>query len=367
MKILPFISGFVLFMACRSPAPTVQEIRIDGDVPALPDGMVYLVKAGAWRRPLDSTLCAKGKFVFRLPADSSYIPFDAAIHYYPQGDRDHPVRLRFQNPFHTEKPGVMLDHFWLEAGTTTIRALSPPNLLTRIEAGPETRLMFRHQFSDIGWAGDADTVQRKEKIDRLEKEIRANPSSWFLLESLSRFKEQYSGKEISRILNAFSPALIRSETGIMLLRYLYLQVPEGQPYPFFRFPAAGGDTLSLFPSGARIHMLVFWASWCQPCRQEIPLLKQLHERYASRGLSLTSLSIDTDTTRWKLAIREEQMPWQQLRVPENRIPDLQSVFRFTTIPFLVFTDAQGREIARFADYNPAALESYESVIRPHIP
>lgn len=364
MQTLKILYGLLLFTACRTASPkAAADVHIDGSVPAVPNGMVYLVKAGQWRSPLDSAISVNGKFFFRLPADSSFIPFDAAIHYYPQGDREHPVRLRFQNPFH---PGAMLDHFWAEAGPTVIRALSPKNMVTRIEAGPETRLLFRHQFNDIGWAGDADSTLRREKIKLLEKEISDNPSSWFLLTSLARFKEQYSGTEIQSLFNRFSPRLQGSEAGRKLTRYLSLQVPEGTAYPSLQIPGPVGDTLTLFRSGARVEILVFWASWCVPCRKEIPLLKALQQRYAAGELSITSISIDQDEYRWRKALSEERMPWKQGRIPENQLEDMQSRFRFTTIPFLVITDDGGREIARFKDYDEAAPEEYEKIINARI-
>lgn len=364
MNKLKILYGLLLFCACRQTSPTTKEIHIEAELPAVPDGMVYLVKAGSWRSPLDSALCENGKFIFRLKTDPSFIPFDAAIHYYPHGDREHPVRLRYQNPFH---PEAMLDHFWLEPGTTKINALSPGNPVSRIEAGSETQLMFRHQFNDIGWAADADSALRREKIKLLEKEIGENPSSWFLLTSVARFKEHYKDSEIRALLSRFSPRLLDSETGRKLTRYVSLQVTEGSPYPPFRFPGPGNDSLSVFTTGARVHMLVFWASWCSPCRKEIPLLKQLYARYAPKGLFITGISIDSDMDRWKTALSEEKMPWQQVRVPEKELEDIQSVFRFTTIPFLVITDEQGREIARFADYSETALDAYERVIGARIP
>ena len=53
----------------------------------------------------------------------------------------------------------------------------------------------------------------------------------------------------------------------------------------------------------------FWASWCGPCRKEIPNLKKLYELYKSKGLEIVSVSIDQKEDAWKKALAEEKLPW----------------------------------------------------------
>ncbi len=62
-------------------------------------------------------------------------------------------------------------------------------------------------------------------------------------------------------------------------------------------------------------MVVFWASWCGPCRQEIPSLKKLYSAFTNSDLRIVSVSIDEDRSRWLKAVDEENMPWQQLLIP----------------------------------------------------
>jgi cytochrome c-type biogenesis protein len=71
------------------------------------------------------------------------------------------------------------------------------------------------------------------------------------------------------------------------------RAPEiGKRAPEYRAISLAGDSVSLQQSLGRVVLVNVWATWCHPCRDEIPVLQALHERYAPRGLDLVGVSVD---------------------------------------------------------------------------
>lgn len=352
----------LLFPSCHSKKEKTADIIIEGNVSGLPDGKLYLVEARKWKTPLDSAACKDGKFEFRIQADSSFMPYLAAIHYWKEGDTIRPVRLQFANHVLNESPGLLRDVFYLEKGTTIIRSGQDKNAGLRIKAGNETELLYRYQLNDIGWMGDADTALRKHKLLLLQTAVKENPGSFFLLQSIADAKELYSKEELQWLLSLFETKVLASAAGKKISNYLRLRPDAGMAYPKLWLPGVADTLEPLIDTTAKLNVLVFWASWCGPCIKEIPQLKQLQERFGKNGLRMTSVSIDTNKEAWQEAVLQHAMPWRQLLIDTDRIEEVQQIFSFTTIPFLVMTDSEGKEVARFADYDEGNTKKYAEVI-----
>lgn len=69
-------------------------------------------------------------------------------------------------------------------------------------------------------------------------------------------------------------------------------------------------TLSKLIKNNKYTLLEFWASWCSPCRAEIPNLKKAYKKYKKIGLEIYSVSIDEKKENWETALKEEKTTWQ---------------------------------------------------------
>jgi peroxiredoxin len=114
----------------------------------------------------------------------------------------------------------------------------------------------------------------------------------------------------------------------------------GDKAPEYRAVSLAGDSVSLAQSLGRVVLLNVWATWCHPCRQEIPVLQALHQRYASRGLELVGVSVDArgeeDTIR-EFA-RDFEMTYPLWLDPDERV---QSTFLAIGVPATFLIDRDG--------------------------
>ena len=119
------------------------------------------------------------------------------------------------------------------------------------------------------------------------------------------------------------------------------RAPEvGRPVPEYRAVTLSGDSVSLADARGRVLLLNVWATWCHPCREEIPVLQALHERYASRGLQLVGVSVDArgeeDTIReFATDFRMTYPLWLD---PDERV---QSAFFAIGVPATFLIDRAG--------------------------
>lgn len=127
----------------------------------------------------------------------------------------------------------------------------------------------------------------------------------------------------------------------------------GCRYIDFRLAQPDGNLLSLSELvGQTEYVLVdFWASWCRPCRQLLPVLKEIYLSQPEGNLQILGVSVDRDESAWLKALEQEQLPWRQVRdtVTENSPSDQYGVMY---IPTTLLIDKAGTIIAR----NPSEEE-----------
>jgi len=120
----------------------------------------------------------------------------------------------------------------------------------------------------------------------------------------------------------------------------------GSPAPAFTINDVNGTPVSLSSFQGKYVLLEFWASWCVPCRQQIPALKAAYEKYKDKGFTILSISVDADKHKWEKALKEENLAWMNVRdvVDKNRPADssLARLYGVTPIPdnFLVGPDGK---------------------------
>jgi peroxiredoxin len=130
--------------------------------------------------------------------------------------------------------------------------------------------------------------------------------------------------------------------------------------PSFSLPSRSGDIVSLDKLRGKVVMLNFWASWCGPCRQEMPLLDQMHKRYSSLGFTMIGVNVESNTADAEKWLQQTPVSFPVLFDKENKVSKLYDV---NAMPSTVFIDRKGNVRALHRGYKPGDESEYLNEIR----
>ena len=135
---------------------------------------------------------------------------------------------------------------------------------------------------------------------------------------------------------------------------------EGQAAPDFALKSSTGENLRLSEFRGDVVMINFWATWCGPCRQEMPLLDELYTRYERVGFNLLGVNIDDDSRRAMQMIEELGVNFPVLFDAKKEVSKLYEV---DAMPVTVLVDREGNVRHVHHGYKPGYEEKYLDQIR----
>ena len=134
----------------------------------------------------------------------------------------------------------------------------------------------------------------------------------------------------------------------------------GQPAPDFVLKNASGDNLRLSEFRGDVVMINFWATWCGPCRQEMPLLDELYSTYQRVGFNLLGVNIDDDSRKAMNMIAELGVSFPVLFDTRKEVSKLYAV---DAMPATIIVDRDGRVRHVHHGYKPGYEQDYLNEIR----
>lgn len=363
-------------MACQ------REVgyRINGAVPGTPDGMkVYLFDQNT---PVDSAMTKDGKFLLQGKVD---IParYGVFIDLSPDVQADYQKDMRGSYVF-VDNSNIQyscasidslpsrVDFKRKVAGKVTVTGSPSHDLYTEyrdaVKASSTKKseawdkyLKVYHIPAGEGTFNTREGIALVREMETAQKQmekiqwdfIKANPKSPVAIEvaqSLVYGKQMTIG-EMNQLLQTIDTSLWKAPAYKQLQEIVegFQPTAIGEKYLDLELVDENGKTVHLadYVKPGQYNMVEFWASWCGPCRYEIPHLRHVYEAYGGKeGLNMISVSIDNKDQDWKTALKEENMRWTQLCDMKGWQGEVVSKYKIMGVPFSLLLDGDGKVIAR---------------------
>ena len=348
-----------------------NSFRIRGKVPGVENGTVVTLNVIEDNdlASLDSTVVSGGKFTFSGTADTCQL----ALLTFESDDEIHACTFFLEN-------GVIDIEYDIVDGAQTI-------------GGTQNNDAFQSFYSKVEVLNDkANEVQDKMRMtaaagedyssfidemsalqdsykDVVTKSIVENTGNMFGFQQLLDSYEIYEPDEVLGFLDMFEPGFGTNSEFNQLKGMMQVQMMTaiGHPYMDFELPLLNkryetptSVSLSDYLASNKVVLLDFWASWCTPCRNEIPNMKAAYAKFRSKGFEIVSVSVDEEREDWIQAVKDEEMTWPQLLDTNERETSAAYRYSVTAIPSTFLIDSDGIIIGRNlrgAEVE-AALEDY---------
>lgn len=331
-----------LAMAAMAGASVAQQLsgngyEISGKEPLLAGQTIYLLAPGKPSPWQDSTqVDAAGQFVLRgrVPVADVYIlrvshQFILKL-----------VPLANQN----ERLTAQLDPEVLKM------TKQPPTYMLSVSATPELELL--REATHYLALRQAAVPAKDRQLREFKRELRAHASSY--LAPYLAYNYLYKQDTERPFLDSLTTRFAREQPAspyLPRLRELLgvgAMLDIGAVAPDITLTGPDGQTVRLSSLRGRYVLLDFWASWCQPCREENSNTVAAYQKFQKHGPGFTvySVSVDEDRAKWIRAVQEDKLPWMQVADLAGFKGATASLYKIRSIPTTYLLDPDGRIVAK---------------------
>lgn len=275
---------------------------------------------------------SKGAFSFSVPTDllsSGAVETEVGqLSFVPDGSK-----LTFD--FTGETPKV----------TSSDKASVTSRLNTFLDKARELAAAVRAATDDV----QGETLYA-QYVDYNKQTLLDNKDNFLGMLALQNVYYEMEPQELLDVIGNMAPALQEQEfvQSVKTATEAVLKTGEGAKFVDFEIEEEPGKVtkLSDFVGKGKYMLVDFWASWCGPCKREMPNVVAAYEKYHAKGFEIVGLSFDNKKDAWIAAITEWNMPWIHLSDVKGWDSLASSTYYVRSIPDNLLIDPTGKIVAR---------------------
>jgi len=147
---------------------------------------------------------------------------------------------------------------------------------------------------------------------------------------------------------------------ISLSSALHAAETSKEKAPDFTLKSYAGSNQKLSEFRGQVVLLNFWASWCGPCRQEMPLLNNLYKKYKKLGFTVLGVNVEEDSNKARQIVKDVAIKFPVLFDTQNKVSEL---YKVSAMPSTVIIDRSGNMRYLHKGYKPGDMASYKKWVK----
>lgn len=364
MRRLIFLSIIcVLFASCNTNMCTISGVV---DAPELEGKTVYCTSSCFYKDlsspdpTIDSTIITNGKYSFKLavvkpdyctihiPDESNHITYNPFLHETIAIEKGI-VKVYTDNKLNTTVSGTPFNDTFNQFNQERKKVQDRFNIAYNRERNAKGEQLSEEERNKIA-AEIAECRRLFVEMDyNFVKENINNPAVW----DMKLYNSSITAGSVEEKKELIAGADEYTKT-LPVYKYITEQIDKlertsiGHPFTDFKMldPNDKEVSLSDYVGKGKYVLVDFWASWCGPCRAEMPNVVKTYKKYAGEDFEIVGVSLDRSKENWVKAINEMDLPWPHMSDLKGWDCAAAKIYAVTAVPHTILFDKEGKILAR---------------------
>ena len=201
-------------------------------------------------------------------------------------------------------------------------------------------------FSQVGRGAEAKEILNKYSEGKFPKEPSEEGMAWMSIGNACLAEDDFNGAEKAlrkaAAVEGINPQIKATAEGMLARLDTIKKLKIGAQAIEFKTVDIDSTTISPSDFRGKVVLLDFWATWCAPCREEMPTVKKVYSTYHEKGFDIIGVSMDNNRAAFDSYIKEQDMKWRHIYDGNGWKAEIGQLYAVSSIPSTFLIDKQGR-------------------------